>query len=70
LSVGDRNGKLVAEEELEVSLQKLGLSLEDLVTVRMLILISMKMTTDDGQNVVRSINRHNSYYLQPVQIAS
>jgi hypothetical protein len=35
LSVGDNHGKLVVEEELEVSLWGHGMWLEDLVTVRL-----------------------------------
>jgi hypothetical protein len=35
LSVGDIHGKLVVEEELEVSLWRLFVWLEDLVTVRL-----------------------------------
>jgi hypothetical protein len=37
LSVGYSHGKLVVEEELEVSLWRLSVWLEDLVTVRLLI---------------------------------
>jgi hypothetical protein len=35
LSGGDKHGKLVVKEELEVSLWKLSVWLEDLVTVRL-----------------------------------
>jgi hypothetical protein len=47
LSVGYSHGKLVVEEELEVSLWRLSVWLEDLFTVRLFQFHYQEMTSED-----------------------
>jgi hypothetical protein len=50
LSVGDSHGKLVVEEELEVSLWRLSVWLDDLVPVRLFYIRYQDTTNEDWES--------------------
>jgi hypothetical protein len=50
LSAGDGHGKLVVEKELEVSLRRLSVWLEDLVTVRLFHFRYQDTTSEDWES--------------------